>query len=168
MPLFAVLLTSLFFSAFAFAGVVYSPTCDVTYEWSANSLGQNPCTVSAYLESTCAGGTFSIPALQPGSSYSGPTGSDDSDLCKCNTVVYSLLSACDACQGGQWLSWADYKYNCTTVLSPSSFPNPVPAGTSVPHWALIDVTAEGTWDAVLSLAAGDTPEAGPGTTIGTP
>ncbi|KAH9992131.1 hypothetical protein BJV77DRAFT_1159165 [Russula vinacea] len=31
------------------------------------------------------------------------------------------------------------------------FPNPVPAGTSVPLWALIDVTVEGTWDPTLAL-----------------
>jgi hypothetical protein len=37
--------------------------------------------------------------LSAGDSYVGPTGSNDSsDLCKCNTVVYSLMSACDACQ----------------------------------------------------------------------
>lgn len=42
---------------------------------------------------------FSIPPLVSGDSYVGPTGSDDaSDRCKCNTVVYSLMSACDACQ----------------------------------------------------------------------
>lgn len=48
---------------------------------------------------------FSIPNLEPGNSYTGPTGTgDDNDLCKCNTVVYSLMSACDACQGAKWFS----------------------------------------------------------------
>ena len=48
---------------------------------------------------------FTIPPLLPGDSYVGPTGpSDDSDLCKCNTVVYSLMSACDACQDADWFS----------------------------------------------------------------
>jgi hypothetical protein len=38
-------------------------------------------------------------------SYVGPTGPNDAnDLCKCNTVVYSLMSACDACQGANWFS----------------------------------------------------------------
>ena len=45
----------------------------------------------------------SIPALQPGNSYSGPSGPDDNDHCKCNTVLYNLISACDACQREQWI-----------------------------------------------------------------
>lgn len=49
---------------------------------------------------------FTIPVLVPGDSYVGPTGSSDaSDLCKCNTVVYSLMSACDACQDALWFSY---------------------------------------------------------------
>jgi len=48
---------------------------------------------------------FTIPDLLPGDSYIGPTGpSDAGDLCKCNTVVYSLMSACDACQDALWFS----------------------------------------------------------------
>jgi len=166
MSLLAVLvLASLFY--FAVAGIS-APGCSLTWEWTFNTLGQNPCTVAAYVLSTCSGGSFLINSLQPGNSYSGPSGSDDSDLCECNTIAYSLISACDACQGADWISWAEYKYNCTTILPPSSFPNPVPAGTSVPHWALIDVTGNGTWDAIKSFSVGDTPEASPGTIIGTP
>src|SRR5712691_3274444 len=48
---------------------------------------------------------FTVPQLPPGYEYSGPSGNGDSDLCKCNTVTYSLLSACDACQGEQWISY---------------------------------------------------------------
>ena len=50
---------------------------------------------------------FTIPALLPQNVYAGPSGDDDSDLCKCNTVVYNLISACSACQGGQWISCVD-------------------------------------------------------------
>ena len=49
----------------------------------------------------------SIPALQPGNSYTGPSGLDDDDQCKCNTVLYNLISACDACQGESWISCVD-------------------------------------------------------------
>jgi hypothetical protein len=48
---------------------------------------------------------FTINALAPGFHYTGPTGYDDTDLCKCNTVTYSLLSACVACQGEEWMSY---------------------------------------------------------------
>ena len=53
---------------------------------------------------------FSIPALLPQNSYTGPSGADDDDLCKCNTVVYNLISACDACQGASWILCVDQLY----------------------------------------------------------
>lgn len=82
--------------------------------------------------------------MAPGDSYVGPTGSNDaSDLCKCNTVVYSLMSACDACQfdDAVWFSyvfvsrclcpyltgcdhryrWKTWSVNCTDVEPPSTF-----------------------------------------------
>ncbi|KAH9973121.1 hypothetical protein BGW80DRAFT_1252422 [Lactifluus volemus] len=168
MSTFAVLTALSLFSGRALAQV-YAPNCQVSWRWTFNSLGQDPCLVSAYLESTCNGGAFSVPALQPGYSYTGPS-TDGYNLCKCNTVVYSLLSACDACQGEAWISWSLYSQNCTTVYPASShtlsFPNPVPSGTRVPAWALIDITTENSWNSNQSYASGDTPEVAPGALIG--
>ncbi|KAH9014362.1 hypothetical protein EDB83DRAFT_2321509 [Lactarius deliciosus] len=108
---------------------------------SFNTLGQNMCTIAAYLMSTCNGGVFTIDALQPGSSYTGPSNdTDDVNPCKCNTVTYNLISACDACQGSTWKTWSEYSFNCTSTLPPSTFPNAVPQGTRVPQWALVDNT----------------------------
>lgn len=161
-------LASLFlFSSFVVAGI-FAPDCSTSWGWSYNSLGQNPCTVAAYLMSTCNGGSFTINPLAPGYHYTGPGGYDDTDLCKCNTVTYSLLSACIACQGEEWISWPKYVHNCTKVLPSSSFPNPIPHGTRVPYWALIDVTVKDTWDALKAYTIGGTPEAGPGTVLGHP
>jgi hypothetical protein len=94
-----------------------------------NSLDQDPCVVAAYLQSTCSGGcqyyylprvyepcrlvsfaAFTVPALPPGYEYSGPDVPDGTDLCECNTVVYSLLSACDACQGSDWFKYDSHWY----------------------------------------------------------
>ncbi|KAI0265732.1 hypothetical protein BGY98DRAFT_958853, partial [Russula aff. rugulosa BPL654] len=66
--------------------VCAAPDCSSDWIWSFNSLGQNPCTVAAYMFSTCHAGSF--------------TGGD---LCLCNTIAYSLLSACDGCKGSQWI-----------------------------------------------------------------
>jgi hypothetical protein len=69
---------------------------------------------------------FTIPDLVPGDSYVGPTGSSDaSDLCKCNTVVYSLMSACDACQDASWFSYVFF------------LTNPLPLPHSAISWAAI-------------------------------
>lgn len=47
------------------------------------------------------GVAFTIPQLAPGNHYTGPSGND---LCQCNTVIYSLISACAGCQNGTWMS----------------------------------------------------------------
>jgi hypothetical protein len=185
---------SFFFFAFVRAERLLSQTF--------NTIGQNACTVAAYLMSTCNMGcecsspcvreekwrliscmyaAWTIDPLQPGFHYLGPNGIDDGNfqLCMCNTVVYSLLSACDACQSEPWVSYVfivsfsssaplfichqvvriyvqlhtdttslevsfplrprTYRIALTGQLA-HSFPNPVPAGTLVPAWALLDVT----------------------------
>lgn len=149
----------LFFAGFAAAGIS-APPCDVSWKWSLNSLGQNPCGVAAYMISTCAGGSFTLPPLGNGYAY-GPT--LGTDPCVCNTVTYSLLSACQGCQGDKWFTYSAFTTNCTMVLAPATFPNPVPSGTSVPYWALI-VTAK--FDPTRASQIGNIPEAGPGTKIG--
>lgn len=60
------------------------------------------CGTSHAILFACA--AFDIPSLLPGNSYTGPTGVDNGDTCKCNTVLYNLISACDACQGEPWIS----------------------------------------------------------------
>ncbi|KAH9955177.1 hypothetical protein BGW80DRAFT_1396266 [Lactifluus volemus] len=155
----AVFTILLLFSAHVFAQVYY-PDCTVVglWDWTYNSLNQTACAVAALLQSTCNGGSYDLPALNQGSSYRGPD-VGNSDLCRCSTVVYSLLSACGGCQEESWISWYDYSTNCTRGQPPaSSFPNPVSVGTRVPNWALIDVTVQGSWNPTQSLAVGDLPE----------
>jgi len=143
------------------------PDCPSSWSWTSNSLGQSPCAVAAYLQGVCNDGVFTIPILGYGNSYTGPTGSgDDDDLCKCNTVVYSLMSACDACQGAKWFTWDSWSRNCTATDPATTFSNIIPSGTSVQEWAFLDVTKTGTWDPVLAYQVGDATEVnagGPGT-----
>jgi hypothetical protein len=112
----------------------------------------------------------------PGQSYLGPSfGETALNSCECSTVVYSLKSACGACQGGSWITyvahqpltyWA-YIFLVGLTISRTALPplfthceltvmtrgslvltenhtpsyvGPVPNGTSVPYWALINVT----------------------------
>ncbi|KAI0297400.1 hypothetical protein BC826DRAFT_165519 [Russula brevipes] len=160
----AALASLLLFSGSAIAQIK-APDCTLSWNWTFNTLGQSACTVAAYLLSTCHGGSFTLDPLQPGHPYSGPSGVDNGDLCKCNTVTYSLLSACDACQQEAWIPFSRYVWNCTTVLPPSSFPNPIPSGTRLPQWTLLDVTSENNWNANKSFTVGDSPEIGPGTAL---
>jgi len=138
---------------------ISAPNCtDPTLAWSFNSLQQSPCQVTAYLAAVCDNGAFLIPPLLPQNSYAGPSGNDDNDLCKCNTVVYNLISACDACQGSPWTPYSTWTSNCTKKANPGTFPEPVPAGTRVPQWAYIDTSISNNWNIALAQAVGDTPE----------
>ncbi|KAH9071170.1 hypothetical protein EDB83DRAFT_320058 [Lactarius deliciosus] len=139
--------------------LVSAPNCtDSSFAWSFNSLQQNPCWVTAYLAATCNNGTFSVPTLPSQQSYNGPTEIDKGDICKCNTVVYNLISACDACQGEPWLPYSTWSFNCTTKAAAGTFPNPVPAGTRVPKWAYIDSSIGDNWNISTAQLAGDSPE----------
>ncbi|KAH9958294.1 hypothetical protein BC827DRAFT_609932 [Russula dissimulans] len=140
---------------------VTAPECtDATFTWSYNSLDQNPCLIAAYLAAVCNNGEFSVPALLPQHSYNGPNGSDDDDICKCNPVLYNLISACDACQGDTWIPYVTWTANCTTVWNSSlSFPKPIPAETRVPKWAFLDPgDTEGNWNLQDAQSVGDRPE----------
>ncbi|KAI0246210.1 hypothetical protein BJV78DRAFT_1256871, partial [Lactifluus subvellereus] len=51
----AILVSLLLLSGIAVAQI-YAPDCSLTWQWTFNSLGQNACTVAAYLMATCNGG----------------------------------------------------------------------------------------------------------------
>jgi hypothetical protein len=116
------------------------------------------CTFGSSQTTLSACAAFTVPVLPPDQSYSGPSGADKGNTCKCNTVVYNLISACDACQGEPWTPYSQWSYNCTSVATPGTFPNVVPAGTRVPKWAYIDTSIGNNWNISTAQAAGDSPE----------
>jgi len=154
---------------------VSAPLCAATtintWLWSYNSLDQSPCLVEGHMVSTCYGGVITINPLTMGfTEYAGPSATEvlEAGPCWCNTVTYNLVSACSECQGGVSLLWAEYVQNCTTVLAPSRFPYPVPAGTSVPQWALAAIPGGDYWDPNTASRVGDVPETTPGELIDGP
>jgi hypothetical protein len=182
MSLLALLLSSLlFFSGFAAAGI-YAPDCSLSWEWvcicrfpyaffgcyrclirwhcvqTFNTLGQNACTVAAFMMSTCSGGCESLYCLtsvshlisslsQRSLSMRFPARATrtrgqavlTTPICASATPSHipSLVHVTHAKERNgfrtipitvlsinPWayvsdLSWAEYKYNCTTVLVPS-------------------------------------------------
>ncbi|KAI9443920.1 hypothetical protein H4582DRAFT_2189531 [Lactarius indigo] len=146
---------------------IMGPNCILSWDWMSNSLGQSPCIVAAYMLATCNGSVFTFDGLEPGSSYivSGSIGD-----CQCNVFTYNLLSACEACQEASLTTWPEYSFNCADGLTPLTFPYPVPPGTRVPQWALVDSTLEpeDNWNATKAYTVGETPEIEPDSFIGTP
>src|SRR5712671_1769312 len=51
---------------------------------------------------------FGISPISSPAMYPGPLSDKNTSLplCLCNTVVYSLISACGGCQGTTWISYA--------------------------------------------------------------
>jgi hypothetical protein len=157
--------TKTFFPTFVFLLVVLlrgttaqtsDALCSAAYNWADNSLGQSPCVVAAFLLRQCSVSEIDIPVLPPGDHYD----PGDSSSCNCNTVVYSLISACADCQGRMYDSWSAWSVNCTNVFH-SSFPDAIPSGTAVPAWAYLDVLSSNNYSAAQAMADVDAPESTP-------
>ncbi|KAF8892474.1 hypothetical protein BD779DRAFT_1188212 [Infundibulicybe gibba] len=155
--------------AWSFRCLLAAPSSSVkcVTEWAYNSVGQSPCLVAAYLQAICFDGRYTIPQLTNGTTYSGPVTDNG---CQCNSVVYSLVSACADCQAQQFIKWTDWGKTCQTAFV-NAFPYTIPPQTAIPGWAYINMTNLGSFDVpkAQSLAVLNTPEStGPGYIFGTP
>ncbi|KAG2144847.1 hypothetical protein BD769DRAFT_1771858 [Suillus cothurnatus] len=125
-------------------------TCMSSYGWMNNSLGQDPCVVASYLLNVC--GADEIPPLPAGYIYEAPTTATQNS-CVCNTVTYSMISACADCQNGSYLSWSSWSSSCSQ-MSIRQYPMDIPSGTKVPNWAYLNVTGSG-FDPSAAQITGD-------------
>ncbi|KAJ7510061.1 hypothetical protein B0H11DRAFT_1173784 [Mycena galericulata] len=110
-------------------------TCIPSYDWSLNSNDQTPCLVAAILENICDG-PVEVNTIPPHNHYI----LTDANLCQCNTVTYSLISACGGCQNRTFISWTDWATNCTQVEPVGQFLQTIPPDVAVPSWAYLNVT----------------------------
>ncbi|KAL0946688.1 hypothetical protein HGRIS_012875 [Hohenbuehelia grisea] len=133
--------------------------CAASFGWASNSLNQSPCLVAAYLQSACIP-NFSVPALPSGNHYFGPPPGGVNE-CSCSSVVYSLISACGACQNRTWADWGTWRTNCgAEVTNVGRFPRDIPGGTAVPGWAFMNIsTTNNTFFPAVAQALVGTPEA---------
>ncbi|KIM62167.1 hypothetical protein SCLCIDRAFT_120554 [Scleroderma citrinum Foug A] len=130
--------------------------CMSQYDWMDNSKSQNPCLVAAYAQGACSGGQFTVDPLDANTHYVGPYVSE-ANPCECNSITYNLIAACSICQNRTYIAWSSWSTNCTTVY-PGVYPENVPSGTAIPHWAYQDVTTSDDFNATLAQLTGDTPE----------
>ncbi|KAF8609350.1 hypothetical protein BDV93DRAFT_141356 [Ceratobasidium sp. AG-I] len=118
---------------------------------SINSRQQTPCLVSAYLSAPCTSDNYwGVPEIGADGPYQPPSGTY-ANVCRCNSVQWNLLSACSMCQGGPAGSWSSWVANCSSsVITVGGYPQPVPAGISVPSWAYYDFTGTGVFNAGIA------------------
>lgn len=142
------------YTLFTFSSIVHAQTssavCLPYYSWIANSQGKTPCEVASSLLATCSDDkTFDVVSLPLGQHYQGPPRVSSANPCQCNTVVFSLMSACGICQGRTALRWSQWSSNCPRV-SLGEFPNPIPEGVRVPAWAYLDVKTSDVFDQFIA------------------
>ncbi|KAH9998083.1 hypothetical protein BJV74DRAFT_883221 [Russula compacta] len=129
-----------------------------TWNWTINSLNQTPCDVAAYLAAECNNSQFTIPPLDQGAHYTGPSASDPARACECNSVFYSMISACTGCQKRVWIPYDQWLANCSTVAQVQTFPQQITGSTLVPAWAFLNVSYSQPWDNVTACDFGRNPE----------
>ncbi|KAG9015012.1 hypothetical protein FRB94_007084 [Tulasnella sp. JGI-2019a] len=142
--------------------------CATNHTYLYNQGGQSPCLITAYLENACApvGGNWNVGALGPNQNYVGPY-VEGANYCSCSSVVYSMISACAACQNDLWIPWSTWSTNCTTnITTIGQWPLDIPVGTEIPAWAYQNVTLHDTF--VLANAQATTGIGPESTYYGTP
>ncbi|KAJ3571061.1 hypothetical protein NP233_g4007 [Leucocoprinus birnbaumii] len=105
-----------------------------------NNKGQDPCLVAALLQADCRNETnVTIPQLAVNEIYTGPNPANNHDVCLCNSVVYSLLSVCAACQSRFWMDWTSWTAHCAIAYI-RGFPKNISSNVAVPPWAYNNIT----------------------------
>ncbi|KIM59977.1 hypothetical protein SCLCIDRAFT_1217234 [Scleroderma citrinum Foug A] len=120
-----------------------------------NSKAQSPCLVAAYAQGVCSKGTFSVDPLLSTYHYLGPS-VDAANSCECNSITYNLMAACSACQNGSYVNWSSWSTNCSTIYL--VYPEEIPSGTAIPHWAYQDVSTSDRFNMTLAQLARDASE----------
>jgi len=128
------------------------------WEWSYNSLGQDPCAVVQILEGKCKNQTsYELKPLKPGTDYLTPQ-EGTAPGCSCNTVTYSLYQACSQCQiPGSGNTWTFYDQFCPEVYV-TQIPLDIPDDTEVPTWAFLNVTKEDEFNLTAARALVEGPK----------
>ncbi|KAF8875099.1 hypothetical protein CPB85DRAFT_550782 [Mucidula mucida] len=125
-------------------GQQHAVCSDPEFSWSFNSLKQSPCQIGEALGNNCtSSGKFFIPPIPEGFHYAGIADTAATN-CVCNHVYWSLLSVCAACQGAGISAFPSWSKNCTSQFD--SYPNTIPDGTAVPHYAFLPLFSNGTFD----------------------
>ncbi|KAI0785566.1 hypothetical protein C8Q75DRAFT_809166 [Abortiporus biennis] len=133
-------------------------TCDTLLNpWMRNSLGQNPCEVNSMINAACSATGWFTPALALGSVSYGGLGIGDASICSCSLVAFSLLSACQYCQGFNidLPTYNNYAKNCPASEKLNGFSHTIPSDTAIPAWAYVPLNALDTWDYFAAFLAAE-------------
>ncbi|KIP11633.1 hypothetical protein PHLGIDRAFT_33323 [Phlebiopsis gigantea 11061_1 CR5-6] len=134
------------------ASQITSANCLAGFDWTFNGRSQSPCLLAAYLDGACLSDPSQafVDALAPDHHYTLPTSAADD--CYCNTVFYSVMAACSACQDDEFLPYTTWTTNCTNTFL-QTFPESVPVGTAIPAWAFLPIEpTDNLWNLTVAKA----------------
>ncbi|KAF8520496.1 hypothetical protein BU17DRAFT_89094 [Hysterangium stoloniferum] len=122
--------------------------CAQSFDWLNNDQGDNPCTVASSILKQCdPNQTFTLSPIKSGQTYLSPS-AQQADTYLCNTVIYSLVSACATCQDGTFQTYPQWSSNCPAdkIQQSGRFPNQTVLLTPLPSYASFPLTLNGSWD----------------------
>ncbi|KAF9562198.1 hypothetical protein CPC08DRAFT_391263 [Agrocybe pediades] len=122
--------------------------CLQSYSWAYNKNNQSPCDVSWSLIKECDSTLGDLTPLPNWPDHSGYYNISTmyKTYCLCNTITYSLVSACSICQGQSYTYWSEWSDECDGQATLYEYKEPIPTGLDVPSWAYLDVTTKNYFD----------------------
>ncbi|KAI0717153.1 hypothetical protein C8Q76DRAFT_425626 [Earliella scabrosa] len=129
--------------------------CLSQYDWMNNVKNQSPCLIASWSVVPCKENSWIIPAISS-APYTGPLPGSALFQCQCNTVHYSLVAACGACQGFHGdegaVNWTSFRVNCPPdTIQGAMYSLDVPPETAFPPWAYLDLKDD-QWDETAASA----------------
>ncbi|TFK50580.1 hypothetical protein OE88DRAFT_269857 [Heliocybe sulcata] len=133
-------------------------TCTTDASTYTNSLGESPCYVAFAIASISEPSIQFWPALSNSSFRYEPTAIE-----LCSSVAYNIISACAACQGGNWESWSDWTTVCNGagLNAPNGYPFAIPMEIAIPFWAYYNYSGNAndtTFNSSIPHLLGEFPE----------
>lgn len=140
-------------------------TCSSASQWMDNAQGDDPCKIASALLGKCqSNGVYYVPPTSTGLPYLPPS-KQQVNPCQCNTVAYSLMSACAVCQDGTFPDFITWTSNCPPVLVEyQGYPNQTTSNLNVPSYAFLPLTSNNEFNVAGAKALATTPTSSSQTT----
>ncbi|KAL5518401.1 hypothetical protein ACEPAH_83 [Sanghuangporus vaninii] len=124
-------------------------SCPSSFSWMDNGIGQDPCTIAAWLIALCVDPTSNSPAsVAPigngQTSYLPPNGTS-ATACTCSWAFYNTIEACTVCQDFTAQEWA-FSCNVLGQTSTSTYwqsSTSFSSRTRLPRWSILNPSK---WD----------------------
>ncbi|KAL5495852.1 hypothetical protein ACEPAI_1316 [Sanghuangporus weigelae] len=127
-------------------------SCPSDFSWMNNGIGQDPCTIAAWLIALCVDPTTNLPAsvapIGNGQTTYLPPNGTSATACTCSWAFYNTIEACTVCQDFSAQDYSSWSSSCD-VLGQTSTSTYWQSSTSfssrtrLPRWSILNPSK---WD----------------------